>query len=301
MRWLRALLAVLPMWAVACGPAQAADAPVLRVVASFSILADLVREVGGPLVEVRSLVPAGADAHVFTPTPADARALAETQLVVVNGLRFEGWMDRLVKAAGYRGESVVASAGIRVRQAGGGPDPHGWQDLSNAQVYVDNVRAALASRLPAHAAAIDARATAYKARLAALDAEARASIAAIPAERRRVVTGHDAFGYFAAAYGVAFIAPRGWSTESEPSAEDVAVIVRQLRTQRAGALLLESRGDPRLLQRIASEAGVTVSTARLYADTLSPPGGEADTFVRMFRHNVDTLRAAMAATTSTRR
>ncbi len=276
------------------GTALAAEAPALRVVASFSILADLTREVGGSDVEVRSLVPAGADAHLFTPTPADARAVADAQLVIVNGLRYEGWMTRLVKAAGYQREVVVASAGIKARRTDGGADPHAWQDLSNVQIYVENIRAALASRVPAKAAAFNTRAAAYKARLAALDDETRTRIARIPKERRRVVTGHDAFGYFADSYGIEFIAPRGWSTESEPSAQTVAVIVRQLRNQRAGALLLESRGDPRMLERIASEAGVKVVSERLYADALSPPGGEADTFLRLFQHNVQTLCDALS-------
>ncbi|MEO8280396.1 MAG: zinc ABC transporter substrate-binding protein [Ideonella sp.] len=277
------------------GAACAADTPVLRVVASFSILADLASEVGGSHVEVRSLVPAGADAHQFTPTPADARALAHAQLVIINGLRYEGWMDRLVKAAGYQGDMLTASTGIKARQSGGGADPHAWQDLSNVQVYVENIRAALANRMPANAAEINARAAAYKARLKALDDDTRARIAKIPKDRRRVVTDHDAFGYFADAYGVSFIAPRGWSTESEPSAESVATIVRQLRVQKAGALLMEIRGDPRLLDRIAKEAGVKVVTERLYADALSPSGGPADTFMKMFRHNVQTLCDAMTA------
>ncbi len=293
-------LAALLLAGLFCN-AQASETPPLRVVASFSILADLVRQVGGPQVEVRTLVPAGADAHVFTPTPADARAVAQAQLVIVNGLRYEGWIGRLVKAAGYRGELLVASNGSRLRQAGGGTDPHAWQDLSNVQVYVENIRAGLVKRLPAHAAEINARAAEYRARLQALDAETRARIAEIPKQRRRVVTGHDAFGYFADAYGVAFIAPRGWSTESEPSAESVAVIVRQLRAQRAGALLLENRGDPRLLERIAAEAGVKVVAERLYADALSPPGGVADTFLQLFRHNVLTLSQAMAADSPTAR
>ena len=292
-KWLR--LAAVLLVATCLGSAHAGDAPALRVVASFSILADLAREVGGRHVEVRSLVPRGGDAHQFTPTPADAQALADSHLLIVNGLRYEGWMSRLVKAVGYNGDLLVASVGITVRQAGGGADPHAWQDLSKVQVYVENIRATLVRRLPAEAGEINARAEAYKAQLAALDAETRARIAKVPKDRRHVVTGHDAFGYFAAAYGVVFIAPLGWSTESEPSAQNVAVIVRQLRVQRAGALLMDSRGDPRLLERIASEAGVKVMHKRLYADSLSPPGGEADTFLRMFRHNVQTLCDAMNA------
>ncbi len=275
-----------------CHRRAAAPARRLRVVASFSILADLVREVGGPLVEVRSLVAPGADAHVYTPTPADARALGQADLVVVNGLRYEGWIDRLIAAVGYRGTVVVASAGIEPRMTRGGADPHAWQNLAHARRYVENIRAALCAALPAETAAFDARAAAYDARLVALDRETRGRIAHIPLERRRVVTGHDAFGYFVDAYGIAFIAPRGWSTDSEPSAEAVARIVRQLREQRASAVLAETRSDPRLLERIAREAGVRIG-GQLHADALSPPGSEADTYLKLFRHNVDTLLAAI--------
>lgn len=292
----RNLLLALPL---SLGPAlppaafaAADDAARLKVVTSFSILADFVREVGGPLVEVRSLVAAGADAHVYSPTPADARALAGADLVVINGLRYEGWMTRLLKSTGYRGPVVVASNGIKPRMTRGGADPHAWQDLAHARRYVENIRAALGNALPAHAAAIDARASAYTAQLEALERETRERIARIPAERRRVITGHDAFGYFVDAYGIEFIAPRGWSTDSEPSAEAVARIVRQLRERRASALLVETRSDPRLLERIAAEAGVRIG-GRLHADALSPPGTEADTYLKLFRHNVDTLVTAI--------
>ncbi len=287
------LLPLLTLPAALAAPARAApDAAPLKVVASFSILADLVREVGGPLVEVRSLVAPGADAHVYSPTPADAQALARAELLVVNGLRYEGWMTRLVGAVGYRGPVVVASHGIQPRMTRGGADPHAWQSLAHVRRYVENIRAGLVDARPAQAATIDARARAYSSRLEALERETRERIARIPPQRRRVVTGHDAFGYFVAAYGVEFIAPRGWSTDSEPSAEAVARIVRQLREQRASALLIETRSDPRLLDRIASEAGVRIG-GRLHADALTPAGGEADTYLKLFRHNVDTLIEAL--------
>lgn len=264
----------------------------LKVVASFSILADMVREVGGPAVEVVSLVPAGGDAHVFTPTPADARRVGSAELLVVNGLRYEGWMERLVKAAGYKGTVVTASRGVRTRPTAGGADPHAWQNLAHALVYVENIRAGLGAARPAQAAAIDARAADYSARVRALDADIRQRLASVPAERRRVITDHDAFGYFAEAYGVRFMSPRGWSTDSEPSADTVARIVRQVREQQASALLVEQLSDPRLIERIAREAGARVG-GRLYADALSAPGGEADTYLRLFTHNVATLVAAM--------
>jgi zinc/manganese transport system substrate-binding protein len=274
------------------GAIAATDAAPLKVVASFSILADMVREVGGAAVEVVSLVPAGGDAHVFTPTPADARRVGSAGLLVINGLRYEGWIERLVKAAGYKGTVVTASRGVRARPTAGGADPHAWQNLAHALVYVENIRAALGAARPTHAAAIDARAADYSARLRALDADIRQRLASVPAERRRVITDHDAFGYFGDAYGVRFMSPRGWSTDSEPSADTVARIVRQVREQQASALLVEQLSDPRLIERIAREAGVRVG-GRLYADALSAPGGEADTYLRLFAYNVATLVAAM--------
>lgn len=273
---------------------DAAGAPPLKVVASFSILADMLREVGGPVVDVHSLVPASGDAHVYNPTPADAQHVARAQLLVVNGLRYEGWMERLVKAAGYTGPVVVATRGVKPRVAPGGADPHAWQSLVHARVYVDNIRAALVTARPMQADGINRRAADYDERLAALERSTRARFEQVPAERRHVITGHDAFGYFADAYGIRFVAPQGWSTDSEPSAQAVARIVRQLREHRAGALLAENLSDPRLLERIAREAGVRVG-GRLYADALSPPGTEADTYLRLFACNVNTLLGAMAA------
>lgn len=296
-RLLGVYLAVALLAALAAVPSFAADRAPLKVVASFSILADLAREVGGAAVEVTSLVPAGGDAHVYTPTPADAKAVARAELLIVNGLRYEGWISRLVKAVGFKGQLLVASTGVKIRQTNGGADPHAWQSLPNVMIYVENIRAALVAQRPEHAAATNSRAAAYRERIAALQSETLARLAQIPQAQREVVTGHDAFGYFADAYGVAFIAPRGWSTDSEPSAEAVARIVRQLRQHGAGALLVENRSDPRLMQRIAAEAGIKVG-GRLYADALSASGGEADSFLQLFRHNVDTLIDAMGLANS---
>ncbi|MDO9313966.1 MAG: zinc ABC transporter substrate-binding protein [Burkholderiaceae bacterium] len=288
--------AALMSWCMA----QAAEppaAPVLKVVATFSVLADIAREVGGPAVEVTALVGPNADAHVFEPTPSDVRRVAHADLVITNGLRFEGWIDRLIAASGYRGPIVVASRSIATRQLSGGADPHAWQSLANGQRYADNIRAALVAALagksPTRVAEVEARAAAYQQRLAALERDTRARIDALPAERRRVITSHDAFGYFSAAYGVTFIAPRGWTTGSEPSAEAVARIVRQARESKASALLVENISDPRLIERIAREAGLKVG-GELYSDALSPPGTEADTYLRMFEHNVRTLVEAMS-------
>jgi len=285
---LAALLIGAATWAV---EPPAPPAP-LRVVATFSILADMVREVGGPAVEVSALVGPNADAHVFEPTPSDVRRMARADLVVANGLRFEGWIERLITASGYRGQVVTASAGITPLRLDGGADPHAWQNLANAQRYAETIRAALVAAAPARAAEINERAAAYQQRLSALEQDTRARIAALPEARRRVITSHDAFGYFAAAYGVRFIAPRGWTTGSEPSAEAVARIVRQARETQASALLVENISDPRLIERIAREAGLKVGGA-LYSDALSAPGTAADTYVHMFQHNVRTLVEAM--------
>ncbi|MCX7214246.1 MAG: zinc ABC transporter substrate-binding protein [Burkholderiales bacterium] len=289
---LRQLLAACALLALPQVASAQAAPPPLRVVATFSVLADMVREVGGPAVEVASLVGPNADAHMFAPTPADARRVASADLVVVNGLNYEGWIERLIRASGYKGPVLVASEGITPRRVGRGIDPHAWQSLAHAKQYVENIRAALVAAAPTRRAEIDTRAAAYLQRITVLEQDTLARIGRLPAQQRRVITAHDAFGYFAAAYGVEFVSPRGWSTDSEPSADAVARIVRQARAQQVGALLLENISDPRLIERIAREAGVGVGGA-LYSDALSPPGTAADTFLRMFAHNVRTIVEAL--------
>ena len=289
---LRQLLAACALLALPQVASAQAAPPPLRVVATFSVLADMVREVGGPAVEVASLVGPNADAHMFAPTPADARRVASADLVVVNGLNYEGWIERLIRASGYKGPVLVASEGITPRRVGRGIDPHAWQSLAHAKQYVENIRAALVAAAPTRRAEIDTRAAAYLQRITVLEQDTLARIGRLPAQQRRVITAHDAFGYFAAAYGVEFVSPRGWSTDSEPSADSVARIVRQARAQQVGALLLENISDPRLIERIAREAGVGVGGA-LYSDALSPPGTAADTYLRMFAHNVRTIVEAL--------
>ena len=266
----------------------------LKVVASFSLLADMVATVGGDAVAVHALVGPDADAHAFTPAPADAQRLAQAGLIVVNGLGFEGWIDRLVRASGSKAPVVVASQGIAVRRIGKVTDPHAWQSLVAAQRYVENIRAALVAARPAQAAAINTRAADYTARLAALDASVRARLAAIPADQRKLVTSHDAFGYLADAWGLDMRAAQGWTTAGEASAADVAQLIRQLRAQKVRALFVENISDPRLVERIARDAGATVGGA-LYSDALSPPGTRADTYLKLMAHNADTLLAALAA------
>lgn len=274
-------------------PLRAADRP-LPVVASFSLLADMVAQVGGDAVQVHALVGPDADAHAFTPAPADAQRLAKAGLIVVNGLGFEGWIDRLVKASGSKAPVVVASHGITLRRVGRFVDPHAWQSLAAAQRYVENIRAALVAARPAQAAAIDARAKAYTAQLAALDARVRERLATVPPDQRRIVTSHDAFGYLADAWGLDMRAAQGWTSAGEASAADVATLIRQLKAQRARALFVENISDPRLIERIAREAGASAG-GTLYSDALSPPGTRADTYLKLMTHNAETLLAALGA------
>ncbi len=296
-----ALVTMLPGFALAQGAVPAAP---VKVVATFSILGDLVREVGGERVAVTTLVGPDGDAHVYSPSPADAKALAEAKLVVVNGLRFEGWIDRLVKASGTKAAVAVAARGVKPIAAEddhahghghshGAADPHAWQDIANAKAYVANIAAALSAADPAGAGIYEANARAYAARLEALEAEVKSAIAAIPAARRKVITSHDAFGYFARAYGIAFVAPQGVSTEAEASARDVAAIIRQIRRDKVPAVFLENVTDPRLVERIARETGARMG-GRLFSDALSPPDGPAGTYIAMMRHNIRTLTAALA-------
>ncbi|WP_460450672.1 metal ABC transporter substrate-binding protein [Alsobacter sp. SYSU BS001988] len=279
--------------------AQTAPAERIAVVASFSILGDFVRQVGGDRVQAVSLVGPNGDAHVFQPSPADARTLAGARLVVVNGLGLEGWIDRLIRASGSRAPVVTASAGVKpleTREGGEAShaDPHAWQDVSNAKAYVAAIRDGLSAADPAGKAVYDERAGAYLAQLDALDAEVRAAIARIPPDRRRIVTTHDAFGYFGRAYGVSFIAPQGVSTEAEASARDVARIIRQIRAEKVPAVFLENVSDPRLMQRITRETGARVG-GRLYSDALSEQGGPAGTYIEMIRNNIRELSAALSS------
>jgi zinc/manganese transport system substrate-binding protein len=278
--------------ALAAPPAGAQTRVPLPVVASFSILGDFLREVGGDAVRVNILVGPDSDAHVYEPTPADARKVSEAKLVFVNGLGFEGWLDRLVAAADAKSRIVVASAGITPRKLDGGLDPHAWQDVANVRGYVENIRDALKSADPERAPLYESRAAAYLAKLAELDKEIVSALAAIPNQRRRIVSTHDAFGYFAVRYGLDFIAPQGVSTDAEPSARDIARIIDAARREMVAAVFLENISDPRLAQRLAKESGVTLG-GELYSDALSKPDGPAASYVAMMRHNVGELTKAL--------
>lgn len=286
-----------PGWAA---PAPASSlgptpGPRPRIVASFSILADIVHELAPAGTEVTALVGADADAHVFEPTPSAARRLAQADMVVVNGLGFEGWIERLIKISGFKGRLVVASLGITPRRAGQGVDPHAWQDLNHTRRYVANLSAALLQRWPQTQAELASRQQDYLQRIQTLEQLVRQQLGQIPRAQRRVVTSHDAFGYFADAYGVDFFAPQGWNTDSEPSAAAVARLIRQIRQQQLRAVFVENISATRLVQQIAQEGGAVVG-GRLYSDALSAPGGPADTYLKMFAHNAkslaDTLMAA---------
>ena len=284
------------------GNAQAADplasVPV-PVTASFSILGDLVRVVGGDRVVVTTLVGPDADAHVFEPKPSHAKAVAQSRLLVTNGLGFEPWASRLAKAAGYRGASVVASQGVQARIVAQGQghghadsDPHAWQNPNNVIIYLRNIAAGLSQVDPAGAAIFRRNAAAYAQEILELDAFAKAEFAALAPNQRKVITSHDAFGYFGAQYGIQFFAPQGMSTDAEPSAKAVAQLIRQIRREKIKAVFLENMSNPRLLTQLSQDVGVTVG-ARLYADALSGPNTPGATYLQMMRHNVTQLAAGM--------
>jgi zinc/manganese transport system substrate-binding protein len=278
-------------------PVRAQTPAKLPVVATFSILADFARNVGGERIEVTALVGPNGDTHVYQPKPADAKELGAARLILVNGLGLEGWIDRLIKASGAKAPVVVATKGIKsqqMREEGRVElDPHAWQSIADAKIYVANIRDGLIAADPESASAYRTNAENYLAKLDTLEKEILAEIAKIPPGRRQIITTHDAFGYFGAAYGFRFIAPEGISTETEASARDVAKIIRQVKTQKIPAVFLENVTDPRLMRSIASESGAKIG-GTLYSDALSPPDGPASTYIDMMRNNVRELSAALA-------
>jgi len=290
-------------------PAAKAQADQLQVVASFSILKDMVEQVAGEAATVTSLVGPDGDMHFFTPSPADARTVKSADLLVVNGLEFEGWIDRLIDASGFEGTMVVASDGIDVlvneeddhedhddhaEHEHGEFDPHAWQSLSRAAVYVDNITAALSEAHPEAIASFSANAAAYRAQIMALDAALKADFATIDEHCTTVVTSHDAFTYFGADYGVTFVAPTGLSTASEASAGDVAAIIKQIRDGGVSAAFVENITDNRLIDQIASETNLSMGGA-LYSGALSEADGPAATYLDMMAHNGSQLLTALRA------
>jgi zinc/manganese transport system substrate-binding protein len=288
----------------------------LQVVASFSILGDWVAQVGGDYVAVKTLIGANQDAHAFQPRPRDVQTIAAADLVVLNGLGFEGWSERLIHSANYQGAVVVASRGIQPltpvdgahhhhhhgadhdgdkHGEGEGDDPHAWHDPANAAIYVANIRDALIVRDPANGDAYRTRAANYLQQLAETTAWAKGQFARLPANQRRAITNHDAFQYLARAFDLRFESPAGWSTESQPSARNIARLIQQMRQQQVHALFLENISDPRMLQQLAKEGGGTLG-GKLYSDALDTPGTAAATYLGMMHSNVDTLLRGLTAT-----
>ena len=271
----------------------------IRVIASFSILGDMVKNIGGDRVDVATLVGPDGDVHAYEPTPAAAKAVSEADLVVVNGLGLEGWVDRLIKASGYVGTVAVASTGVKPRKMQGDEkggrsmiDPHAWQDLDNGILYVKNIAQALASVDPAGAETYASLARTYTAKLVELNTWVKSEFSTIPDKKRRMLTTHDAFGYLSAAYGIDILSPMGLSTESEPSAGEVMKLIRQIKKENITAVFVENISDPRMIQQIARESKVMVG-GELYSDALSKPDGPAPTYVDMFKNNITKIVTAM--------
>jgi zinc/manganese transport system substrate-binding protein len=317
------LLVAIAILAISADGVRAAEAKV-KAVASFSILGDMVRQVGGDRVDVTTFVGPNGNAHDFEPTPADAKRLAQSDVLFINGLGMEGWLPRLEQASGFDGETVRVTKGIDAvampeDHAGhdhgsdhdghahdepahhdehahahdeGALDPHAWQSLTDAKIYVANIRDGLIAADPDGRAVYEANAKAYLKKLDVLDRQIKAEVAKIPAQRRVVVTSHDAFGYFGREYGIEFLAPQGVSTDSEASAKTVAKIIDQVRAQNIPAVFLENVSDPRLLKQIADETDAKVG-GTLYSDALSEPDGPAPTYLEMIRHNMAELSKAL--------
>ncbi|HVJ52934.1 MAG TPA: metal ABC transporter substrate-binding protein [Aliidongia sp.] len=275
---------------------SAARAEPMPVVASFSILGDMVHEVGGDEVKVTSLVGPDGDAHVYQPSPRDAKGVASAKLVVINGLGLEGWMERLISSAQFKGTVVTASAGItpqRLSDSAAVPDPHAWQDIGNGEIYVQTIAAALEAADPEHAALYRQRADAYLGKLTELDRWTRDEIARVPQDKRVIITTHDAFQYFGRAYGVTFHAAVGMDEDSEPDAAGVAQLIRQIRREHIHALFIENMTDPRLIEQLVRETGTSLG-GELFADALSKPGEGGETYLAMFRNNVPKMVEAMS-------
>lgn len=267
----------------------------LNVVTSFSILADITQQIAGDKLELRNLVGADADAHVYQPNAEDAKAVFRADLIIANGLGFEPWLARLIASSEAPGTRIDASAGVlplMLDEDGEKvPDPHAWQNLANAEIYVQNIAKALSKADPSNAAYYNTRRDAYLTEIRALLVEAKAGLGQLPTAQRTIITSHDAFAYLGQAYGLSFIAPQGLSTADEPSAAEVAALIRQIRADGVKAVFVENIRDPRLIEQIAAEGGAKVG-GTLYSDALASEGA-ASTYLGMFKHNLDTLLAAL--------
>ncbi|MGY4476940.1 metal ABC transporter substrate-binding protein [Bradyrhizobium sp. USDA 3364] len=273
----------------------------LDVVATFSILGDLVKNIGGDRVYVNTLVGPNGNTHVYTPSPADAKKLADADVIVVNGLGLEGWLDRLINASGTKAAIIVATTRIKPKERAGkadddghgSADPHAWQSVANAKTYVENIRDGLVAADPAGKPAYEENARQYLARLDQLDRDVRSTISNIPADKRLIVTDHRAFGYFEREYGIKFASPQGLSTEAEPSAKGMASIITAIKQSKAPAVFLENVTDPRLMQQIATETGARIG-GTLYSDALTDQKGDAPTYIDLVRHNLRQLSSALS-------
>ena len=300
----KTLLATLILSTLLPGMTPSSAAGTLEVVASFSIIGDFAREVGGDRINLRTVVGPNGDAHVHNPKPSDAIAMAGADVILVNGLQFEGFLTRLIEASGTSAPVMELTQGAEIiRDPAGGHyhyydgkavfheaafDPHAWQSVANAKVYVTNIAAAFCDADSAGCDAYRSNAADYLDQLSKLDDEIRARIAAIPRHRRTVVVAHNAFRYFEREYGLTFLSPVGVSTESEASAADVAGIVQEIRDKRAATVFAENIADARLVEQIAAEAGLELGGV-LYSDALSDGAGPAPTYVEMMRHNARTI------------
>ena len=291
-------LAALPFTVAA----TEASAKTVHAIASFTVLADMVKQVGGDHVEVTSLVPPNGDPHEYEPTPDDARKLKAADIVFTSGLGLEGWFARLAKASGYAGAPVVASDGIKSRKMEEDgktiTDPHAWNSIPNAETYVENIQKALAKADPEDAAAFKQNAVAYESKLKDLDKYAHTQVDSVPTTDRKVLTTHDALSYFGAVYGVKFISPLGFSTEKEPSAAQVANVIKQIKAEHVHTYFFENSNDPRLVKQIA-DATSAQPGGELFVEALSPPDGPAPTYADMFKYNVDKLVSGMKAAPKT--
>ena len=269
-----------------------AHADKLKVVASFSILGDMVEQVTGDLADVTTIVGPNADAHVYTPSVKDARAAAEADVIFVNGLGFETWSKTLIENSGTKARVFTATVGVTPLEVDGEIDPHAWNALPNGVIYVRNIAKALSTADAANASAYAANAEAYIAKLNALHERTVADLAALPNDRRTVVTAHDAFGYLANAYGLNFLAPVGIDTEAEPSAQQLAQLIDQLKKEQVAGLFVENITSPALVEQISRETGLKIG-GRLFSDALSAQGGPATSYLSMFEHNLGVIVAAL--------
>ena len=288
------LYVILGCW-LSAGWLAAQEAKPL-VVASASIFADMAREIGGDAVEVRSIVPIGGDPHLHEPTPSDATLVNSADLILRNGLTFEGWLNELIAYSGSDAEVVTITEGIRPIESldyANATDPHAWMDASLGLIYLRNIKNALVRLDSANREMFELNYEVYRRQIRALDDEIRTAVQRIPEGQRVLITSHDAFQYFGRRYGLALEAVLGVSTDAEVQTSDIARLTRTLQARRVPAIFIESTINPKLLQQIASDNGVCIGGS-LYADSLGDAESPAPTYYDMLRHNADVIVAALS-------